>query len=57
MDTLVLGANYIWYLEAKIVKFRARILSQLSTNRPYTIEGNFMCMDRGALKSNYIWYT
>ena len=25
MDTLVLGANYIWYLEAKIGKFRARI--------------------------------
>ena len=46
MDTLVLGANYIWYLEAKIGKFRARILSQLSTNRPYTIEGNFICMDR-----------
>ena len=46
VDTLVLGANYIWYLEAKIGKCRVRILSQVSTNRPYTIEGNFICMDR-----------
>ena len=54
VDTLILGANYIRYLEAKIGKFRARPLVQVSTNHPDTIRGNFICMGTRALKTNYI---